>query len=95
MAHFRSKPLPPREGFLEPAGSLAMTPPLRACLATAALAALAGASPGRELVRIVRPPPPAAPSASVSAAPGPRAVPCPPGALPDGEVCVPFDQGHR
>jgi hypothetical protein len=74
-----------------------MTPALRACLATAALAALAGASPGRELVRIVRPPPRAAPSASASASatPGPLAVPCPSGALPDGEVCVPFEPGSR
>ena len=71
-----------------------MQPALRACLATAALAALTGASPGRELVRVLRPAPQSAPSASASgqASAAPVAVPCPSGALPDGEGCVPFEQ---
>lgn len=71
-----------------------MRPAVHACLATAALAALTGASPGRELVRIIRPPGPVA-SVSASAstpAAAPVQAPCPPGSLPDGGGCVPFEQ---
>jgi murein DD-endopeptidase MepM/ murein hydrolase activator NlpD len=69
-----------------------MHPAVRACLATAALAALTGASPGRPLVRVLRPPPQTAPSSSAAAPTGPIAVPCPSGSLPDGDGCVPFGQ---
>lgn len=67
-----------------------MHPALRACLATAALAALSGAATGRDQVRIRWVSlASSAPSAAASAAPAPR---CPRGFLPDGEACVPFEQ---
>lgn len=74
-------------------GFFPMQPAVRACLATAALAALSGAFPGRPLLRRVQPR--AAPSASASAGPlAPVAAPCPSGALPDGDGCVPFAQAQ-
>ncbi|MCC6644858.1 MAG: M23 family metallopeptidase [Polyangiaceae bacterium] len=66
-----------------------LAPHVRAALAAALLAALASlgsARPKRVLVE------PRAPSASSPSAMGPLAV-CPPGALPDGDACVPFRRG--
>ncbi|MCS6898191.1 MAG: hypothetical protein RMJ98_00510 [Myxococcales bacterium] len=72
-----------------------MTSALRACLATAILAALVGASPERDRAKIVRLPPAAPPYPSASAGSGLLAVPCPSGSLPDGEGCVPFEPRNR
>jgi murein DD-endopeptidase MepM/ murein hydrolase activator NlpD len=68
-----------------------MHPHVRACLATAALAALGGSAPARESLRVVGR---AAPSPSASGAAAPARPPrCPSRSLPDGEGCVSFADG--